>query len=320
MIPLARRNAARGAALVSYTRQTLPRPARLYSTPTKKVAQAHATVSPTVPPADYPAFMPPPSGPETRSSSIHPDMHGFLARRSPYTILPTPTPEDVISDASDIFFTDAPTQDQVAVVDACLRDLQDVPRAKLIFERLRDTRQGDPILEAPMYNSFIEAYLEMASREELNRANWLEDAWALYNDMESGHEKVNPTPNTYALMLQAWLRHNPDGRWPVFISGAEVHDPVSLLRNIIGRQISPVLVVSDRAFTSNEEATEGMKALSRAAAEMGLSSIVSELGLADVLGKQLEDPLQDVPEVVPVMKRKVRPIRFFASRYPTNLW
>ncbi|KAI1795428.1 DNA/RNA polymerase [Ganoderma leucocontextum] len=247
--------------------------------------------------------MPPLSGSES-TSSIHADMHGFLSRRSPYTILPTPAPEDAISTASDIFFTDAPTQDQVAVVDACLRDLQDVPRAKLIFERLRDTRQGDPILEGRMYNSFIEAYLEMASREELNRANWLEDAWALYNDMESGHEKVNPTPNTYALMLQAWLRHNPDARWPVFISGAEVHDPVSLLRNIIGRQISPALVVADRAFTSNEEATEAIKALSRAAAEMGLSSVVNELGLVDFLGKQLEDPLEDVPEVVPVMKRK----------------
>ncbi|EJF55919.1 DNA/RNA polymerase [Dichomitus squalens LYAD-421 SS1] len=249
--------------------------------------------------------MPSPSGSEKRPSSIHADMHGFLNRRSPYTILPTPTPEDVISQPGDIFFTDSPTQDQVSVIEACLRGLHDVPRAKGIFERLRSTRQGDPILEARMYNSFIEAYLEMAHREELNRPNWLEDAWALYNDMERGHEKVDPTPNTYALMLQAWLRYNPDSsRQPVYISGAEVHDPVSLLRNIIGRQISPALVVSDRAFTSNEEATEAIKALSKAAAEMGLASVVNELGLTEFLGKQIEDPLEDVPEVVPVMRPK----------------
>ncbi|KAI0640998.1 DNA/RNA polymerase [Trametes meyenii] len=122
--------------------------------------------------------------------------------------------------------------------------------------------------------------------------------------MESDRERVQPTANTYAVMLLAWLRFNPDSSTPVHLSGTEVHDPMSLLRNIIGRQIAPALVVADRAFTTNEEATEAIKALSRAAIQMGLSSVVNELGLADNLGRQVDDPLADVPEAIPVTKVK----------------
>ena len=204
-------------------------------------------------------------------------------------------------------FPDSPTQERIAIMDACLHGLHDVPRAKGVFEELRQSMPGDHLLETRMYNTFMETYLEMATnREQISRANWLEDAWALYDDMEHGQEKVNPTATTYALMLQAWMRHNPDARRPVFVTGVKVHNPVELLRNIIGRQISPALVVSDRAFTSNEEATEAIKALSKAAAELGLSSVVKELGLAEFLGKEIEDPLEDVPEVIPVTRPKVR--------------
>ena len=303
MIPLTRRNAARA---VSYTRQTLPRPARLYSTPTKKLLAQEALSSSGSPSSqEYPPYMPQSSS-MARPLAVAEEMNDFLQRRSPYTILPTPLPDDVASPATDYFFADSPTQDAVAIMDACLHGLQDVPRAKEMFERIRDTRQGDPILDARMYNVMLEAYLEMAtSREEINRSHWLEDAWALYNDMEQGRDNVHPTPNTYAIMLQAWLRFNPESKNPVIIGGAEVHDPVSLLRNIIGRQIAPSLVVADRAFTTDEEANEAIKALSRAAVQMGLSSVVTELGMAESLGRQAADPLEDVPEVVPVVKAKV---------------
>ncbi|KAI0716234.1 hypothetical protein C8Q76DRAFT_567355, partial [Earliella scabrosa] len=134
-------------------------------------------------------------------------MQGFLPRSSPYVILPPPLPDDAAPANGDIFFTDSPTTDKVAIMDACLHGLHDVPRAKHFFELLRETHRGDPILEPRIYNLFLEAYLEMATnREEMNRANWIEDAWALYNDMESGRDKVQPTANTYAIMLQAWLR------------------------------------------------------------------------------------------------------------------
>ncbi|EIW56833.1 DNA/RNA polymerase [Trametes versicolor FP-101664 SS1] len=122
--------------------------------------------------------------------------------------------------------------------------------------------------------------------------------------MEAGREGVQPTANTYAIMLRMWLRFNPDSESPVQISAAEMHDPMSLLRHMLRGSVAPALVVADRAFTTSEEATEAIKALSRAAVEMGLSSVVNELGLADSLGRQVDDPLEDVPEAIPVMKTK----------------
>ncbi|RPD76822.1 DNA/RNA polymerase [Lentinus tigrinus ALCF2SS1-7] len=301
MIPLTRRNAARA---VSYSRQSLPRPARLYSTPTKKLlAQESVSSSGTL--QEFPPYMAQPSASGSRPLAVAEDMHDFLHRRSPYTILPTPLPDDVATPTTDYFFADSPTQDAVAIMDACLHGLQDVPRAKEMFERVRVARQGDPILDSRVYNLMLEAYLEMATnREEINRANWLEDAWSLYYDMEHGTDSVDPTANTYAIMLQAWLRFNPESKNPVIIGGAQVLDPVALLRNIIGRQIAPSLVVADRAFTTDEEANAAIKALSRAAVEMGLSRVVTELGMAESLGRQAVDPLEDVPEVVPVVKAK----------------
>ena len=306
MIPLTRRNAARGAALVSYTRQTLPRPARLYSTPTKKLNApdaASTSRSPSLP--EYPAYMPSSSSSSSEfppPSSIHQEMHGFLRRPAPYTILPAPLPEDVAINTGDYIFPDTPTQDFVATIDACLHGLHDVPRAREIFERLRTSPQAEQVLPAPLFNTFLDAYLALAARAVPGRANWLEDAWALYDAMEGGRERAAPTANTYALMLQAWLRFGPDSPSPVELAAVPVHDPTALLRSIINRQIAPTLVVSDRAFTSDEEATQAIQALSRAAVHMGLSEVVSELGLAESLGKQVEDPLENVPEVVPVRK------------------
>ena len=45
--------------------------------------------------------------------------------------------------------------------------------------------------------------------------------------------------------------------------------------------------------------------MSRAAAEMGLTSVIKEMELTDSLGRQVEDPLADVPDDVPVTKPRV---------------
>ncbi|KAI0776637.1 DNA/RNA polymerase [Trametes elegans] len=250
-----------------------------------------------------------PPSPSEPGSSIHKDMHSFLRRRTQYTVLPTPMPADLVrSGQEQPLLTDTPTQDLVAVMDACLQHLHDVPRAKEIFERLRDSNRGELLMDSRVYNHFLEAYLEMAlTKDQHNSSNWVEDAWILYNEMENGNERVHPTPNTYALMLRAWLHHNPDGPAPIQVAATEVFNPLSLLRNIINRQIAPSLVVADRAFKTNEEASQAIKALSKAAVQMGLSSVVNELGLADSLGRQVEDPLEDVPEVLPVVKTKNLP-------------
>ncbi|KAG0702803.1 hypothetical protein DFH29DRAFT_763387, partial [Suillus ampliporus] len=119
--------------LVSYSRQRLPRPARLYSNPSKRVnAPATAFAQVPLPNAEYPPFL------VQREDSNHLlAMHGFLKRRTPYTILPTPLPDDRASALNSFYFTDSPTQDQLAVMDACLHNLYDVPRAKQVFEQLR---------------------------------------------------------------------------------------------------------------------------------------------------------------------------------------
>ncbi|OBZ74536.1 DNA-directed RNA polymerase, mitochondrial [Grifola frondosa] len=249
------------------------------------------------------------------SLSGHGEMHGFLRRRTHYTILPTPLPDDQSSALNDYYFTDSPTQDSMSVMDACLHNWHDVPRAKEVFERLRESKQGDPVLEARVYNLFLDAYLEMATSKDVgNRTMWLEELWSLYDVMETGREKVYPTANTFAIMLQAWMRFNPDSKEPVMISGAKVHDPISLLRSIIDCQISVSLVISDRAFTSNEEATEAIKHLSKAAVAMDLANVVNELGLADSLGREVEDPLENVPEAIPVLRLKKKQQEIHVTR------
>ncbi|KAH7908848.1 hypothetical protein BJ138DRAFT_968798, partial [Hygrophoropsis aurantiaca] len=125
--------------LVSYSRQRLPRPARLYSTPSKKVnAPAAAFAQVQLPHPEYPSYMHKQKDVSKGDSlPFATDMEGFLRRRTPYTILPTPLPDDKSSALNTFYFTDSPTQDQLAVMDACLHNLYDVPRARSIFERLR---------------------------------------------------------------------------------------------------------------------------------------------------------------------------------------
>ena len=208
MIP---RNSTRRleTTLVSYSRQRLPRPARLYSTPSKRAnAPAAAFAQLQVPHPDAFRFTTQKDPLTEEGMSFVNDMRGFLHRRVPYTILPTPLPDHSKSTAlSTYFFPDSPTQDQLAVMDACLHNLYDVPRAKQIFERLRKSSSAESLLETRIYNSFLQAYIEMASLKEPNdRALWVEEAWSLYEAMENGSENNLPTAQTYAIMLLARLR------------------------------------------------------------------------------------------------------------------
>ncbi|KAI6013092.1 hypothetical protein BKA83DRAFT_4021659, partial [Pisolithus microcarpus] len=129
--------------LLSYSRQRLPRPHRLYSTPSKKTnSPASAFAQVQVPRPSFPAYLYGDSvvgdtGGSGSGSSALSDMQGFLKRGTPYTILPSPLPIDRASSANNFLFPDSPTQDQLAVMHACLHSLYDVPRAKQVFERLR---------------------------------------------------------------------------------------------------------------------------------------------------------------------------------------
>ncbi|KAH9925646.1 DNA/RNA polymerase [Epithele typhae] len=302
MIPLSRRNVATRAA--SYTRQSLPRPARLYSTPSQRLnAPAEVFSASSTPPPEYPAYLPSPSAvPSTASSAdLHRDLDAFLKTRPSYTVLPNPSVEPGVHPE---LYPDGDTQHSVAIIDACLSEYTDVPRAKAIFERLQSSTTGAAILNSAVYNRLLGAYVEMAiKRDQFNVENWLADARALYLEMEkSGASKIVPTPHTYATMLRAWVcdqRAGPRRRR----SEDELPDPGSLMDAFLARRIAPTLVVSDRVFVDNEEAQEAITALSRAAVEKGHSAVISELGLAQELGKQYEDPRENVPDVIPVTRK-----------------
>lgn len=94
---------------------------------------------------------------------------------------------------------------------------------------------------------------------------------------------------------------------PFFVEFATNHTPATLLRQIVDREIPISMVIADKAFTSSEEAETIIHALSRAAVELNLSKVVTELGMAEQWGSSKHDPLADVPEVKPVLVTKVCP-------------
>ncbi|THH27449.1 hypothetical protein EUX98_g6736 [Antrodiella citrinella] len=288
MIPLTRNGVRRNAAsIISVSRQGLPRPARLYSSPTKNVqAQVATAGQPSV--SAYPPFLPP-SGLDHAMSESYGDMESFLKRRMPYALVPTPLPSDRSSSLNDFYFTDSPTQDQISVIDACLHGFHDKAVA----------------LDVGTYNAFLDAYLEMATtRDAGKRMYWVEDVCALYEEMEQGQATVTPNPHTYATMLRMYLRFNSE-TGSVISSAASLPTPDELLSCMVNRQISVSLVVSHRGIQSSEEANEIIKLLSISAVSMNMSKVVNELGLVQVMGSTAQDPLEDVPEAAAVQIKKL---------------
>ncbi|KAL4063046.1 hypothetical protein V8B97DRAFT_2026531 [Scleroderma yunnanense] len=226
-------------------------------------------------------------------------MNSFLQRPPPYTILPPPLPDDKTSALNTFLFTDSPTYDQLAVMNACLQNSYDVPRAKEVFDRLRKTPTAEKLLDTRIYNSFLEAYVNMAATTPNDRVLWVEEAWELYRVLESEHERVHPSSQTYAIMLLAWLRFNLESQ-TLFSAPS----PSKLLASLISRGISPTAVITDRVVSSSDEASRIIRLLSSTAIDMNLPHIVTELGKAEAIGCQIPDPLEGIPEVDPVTKLK----------------
>ncbi|TFK67999.1 DNA/RNA polymerase [Pluteus cervinus] len=306
MIP---RAANRLETTLLLSRKSLPRPARLYSTPSKR-ANAPAFATAQVPRPDFLPYLsqqaqtqrPSPRWDNVPPSEFAKQLESFLNRATPYTILPPPLPTDRSSEVNDFWYTDSTTQDHLAVMDACLHNLYDVPRAQSIFERLRE-KVGNPVLSTTVYNAFLEAYLKMAAtKESTARAFWVGLAWDLYEVMESGKEKVFPNAGTYATMLLAWHRFNVDSLTPVNAPNAV--SPTNLLANLVEREITVSRVIADRVFTSSEEVAHIIKAISKGAVALNLSNVVTELGQAEAIGTHTTDVLDGVPEVRPVLRPK----------------
>jgi DNA-directed RNA polymerase len=196
--------------LLSCSHQCLPRPACLYSTPTK---HSSAPVLDTLKPQlsdSYPAFLPAlpnladPAG-NVQGDTVASDMHSFLRICTPYTIIPPPLPSDKHSELNDLYYTDSPTCDLIAIMDACLHNCYDVHRAKEIFDDLC-AKRAEQILHPCLHTSFVEAYLDMALNEPERKSLWVKDTWLLLNSLFKGQEKVAVTTGAYVLVLIAWLR------------------------------------------------------------------------------------------------------------------
>jgi DNA-directed RNA polymerase len=104
--------------------------------------------------------------------------------------------------------------------------------------------------------------------------------------------------------LTGLCRFNPDSPNPV--TEVEMRDPTAILRGIVDREISVSLVVASRSVSSDQEAVEMIKVLSKTAVEMNILSVMDELGQTQSMGsKLLLDPLEGIPEAMPVLKAKV---------------
>lgn len=236
------------------------------------------------------------------------EMRSFLSQDQRYTILPTPLPENEYSALDDMYFPETSMQDQVSIIDACLHNNYDVPRAKEIFERIRSDPRMTSHMTTRLYDAMLTGYNEMALRDPDMSDMWIEDALALYETMEDGGAQIAPSANTYANMLLLWLRVENQMMGPLSAMTTLVK-PVTLLRRIVDREIPVSLVISNKAFTLSEDAAQAIKVLSRAAVDANLpnlSKVIMELGTVETLGTQLEDGSEALPEVMPVMKTKVR--------------
>jgi DNA-directed RNA polymerase, mitochondrial len=219
MIPLTRRSTSRRleTALLSCSRQSLPRPARFYTTPSRR-AQAPALATSSLKRNEYSFELESqrqsqiPGSSSAARQERNESLSGFLRRPAPYTLLPTPAPSDASSPLRELVFPGTPVQDSLSVIDACLHNCFDVKRAQYVFDMLRSSPSADAVLHPRVYNLLLEAYLSMAQADPVpgeisdDPGVWLTRSWQLFSDMDNGKEKAEPSAGTFAIMLKTWLK------------------------------------------------------------------------------------------------------------------
>ena len=202
---------------LSVSRQRLPRPFRLYSSPSRRNEAPATATTQTQLPLDFPPFDPTlviptssttlstsPSSYEVCGTPLSQLISQYLDRKPQLTILPTPLPPRSASvEGYDRWFKDSRSQDMAGIINACLHDLHDVPRAQKVFEHLR-RKAGSSILGSGLYNSVLNAFFGMSMKDPTKKNHWAEETWKLYNIMESGQDDVLPTVKTYSIILALW--------------------------------------------------------------------------------------------------------------------
>ncbi|KAF8968738.1 hypothetical protein BDZ97DRAFT_326735 [Flammula alnicola] len=282
------------------SRQALPRPARLYSTPSKPhnapaTATATATAHPS--PHDFHLF-------QQISTPTAPDISNFLSRGLPLTIIPAPEPVDSKSTALDPWFPDSQSHDMVGIIDACLHNLHDVNRARDVFGRLRQ-RVGSAALTIRIYNAFLDAYLGMARKEDFKKKYWVDEAWQLYEVVEKGAEGVQPTPKTYSIMLSALQQYGPHSTEHL-VELAYAKDTEYLLSKIVEREIPVMEVATNSYLKSPQVMADIVKMLSSVAFNLGFKDTLKDLGHIGNITHG-GSVLDDVPEIIPVQVLSTKP-------------
>lgn len=180
---------------------------RARRTPARQISAHSASRAPALAQAVQ-VSQPGPSTPQA-DEALSENIRSFFRRSHPYVVIPTPVPYgEETSSSHDYYFPDSPTQDMLAILDTCLHEAYDVPRAKYVFEMLRQKRKGDSVINTPLLNSMLEAYLLMASeRDVAQRSMWVKNIWELYESMELGKERQAPNAVTYAIVFLTWLRY-----------------------------------------------------------------------------------------------------------------
>ena len=140
-------------------------------------------------------------------------LNSFKELRGPefLTVLPTPLPVGEQGAAEhQRYFPDSSAMALVAMVDACLTNFHDIPRAQLLFADLRRDRKATSSLDVRVFNRFLHAYFTLA--EDPNTSiepaqNYRMHAWELYKSMVENKETAEPNSHTSALMLRGLLRY-----------------------------------------------------------------------------------------------------------------
>ncbi|KAF8902625.1 hypothetical protein CPB84DRAFT_1775848 [Gymnopilus junonius] len=247
-------------------RQALPRPARLYSTPSKRLSSPATAAAPAAVDS-LPLFLAQNADHTTTHSAAErmPQIHQFLGREIPLTLLPTPEPYKEATNLTESWFADSQSLDMAGIIDACLHNLYDVPRAR--------------------------------DKEDYRKHYWIEEAWKLYDVVEKGSEKIHPNSKTYSIMLSIWHEFETQGGPSSVLS----HDPGYLLSKIVERNIPIMDVVCNPFLTDPKTITEIAKDIAIQALNLGFKHVLADLGHSKVATDE-NDLFQDVPEVMPVTK------------------
>lgn len=271
---------------------------------------------------------------------VHPDsagdrplyakqMAGYLRREQIPTVLPPPKPslsDQVIGRALDLedstvpavrlaealnglreatmWYNDSQTVDYLGVMDACLHNSHNVPRAKGIFDRLRATRPG--VLDIRVYNRVLEAYLDIAENPKPENSlgaafptdYWLAELRELYATMKD-QSNILPDCNTFAVLIVASIRFphfpelTPDASSSASLQSTQ-HAPTALVQRALDSKVDIVDIISSRVIRDGSEGPQLIKLISRTAVSLGRLDIVTHLGNIANLGRIPSLASQDV--------------------------